>query len=213
MESRNVTLTLEQAKEWYEKGGDLREVALKAYTEKELKARRFESITDFNKVLEFLYIAGGLSSYTNPSDIRLYITKLESVSKSAAANLKLSLIRKALNWDEGLSLTQGQVWYPYTPFVKSTSRYYDDEVKSGQMKEVAKFNYNGENYTLLGGNANNGAFAGLGYFFSYNGVGGAGADVGFLGCSTKEIAQHFGLYFWKELFEAKYADYINFMWL
>lgn len=213
MESRNVTLTLEQAKEWYEKGGDLREVALKAYTVKELKAKRFEQLTNFDKVLEFLYIAGGLSSTTSPSDIRLYITKLETVSKSAAANLKLSLIRKALNWDEGLSLTQGQVWYPYTPFVKSTSHYYDDEVKSGQMKEVAKFNYNGENFTLLGSHANAGAAAGLGYFISLLGVGSAAADVGFLGCSSKEVAQHFGLYFWKELFEAKYADYINFMWL
>lgn len=213
MESRNVTLTLEQAKEWYEKGGDLREVALKAYTAKELKAKRFEQLTNFDKVLEFLYIAGGLSSTTSPSDIRLYITKLETVSKSAAANLKLSLIRKALNWDEGLSLTQGQVWYPYTPFVKSTSNYYDDEVRSGQMKEVAKFNYNGENFTLLGGHATDGAYAGLGLFHSSFDVGAASADVGFLGCSSKEVAQHFGLYFWKELFEAKYADYINFMWL
>ena len=33
---RNVTLTIDKAKEWYKKGGELREVALQAFTEKEL---------------------------------------------------------------------------------------------------------------------------------------------------------------------------------
>ena len=36
LETRNVTLTLEKAREWYWKGGELREVALQAYNEKEL---------------------------------------------------------------------------------------------------------------------------------------------------------------------------------
>ena len=35
---RNVTLTLDKAKEWYKKGGELREVALQAFTEKELNS-------------------------------------------------------------------------------------------------------------------------------------------------------------------------------
>ena len=33
---RNITLTLEKAKEWYKKGGELKEIALQAFTEKEL---------------------------------------------------------------------------------------------------------------------------------------------------------------------------------
>ena len=33
METRNVNVILEKAKEWYKKGGDLREVALQAFTE------------------------------------------------------------------------------------------------------------------------------------------------------------------------------------
>ena len=33
---RNVTLTLEKAREWYKKGGELREIALQAFTEMEL---------------------------------------------------------------------------------------------------------------------------------------------------------------------------------
>lgn len=33
---RNITLTLDKAKEWYNKGGELREIALQAYTKEEL---------------------------------------------------------------------------------------------------------------------------------------------------------------------------------
>ena len=35
-EERNITLTLDKAKEWYNKGGELREIALQAFNEKEL---------------------------------------------------------------------------------------------------------------------------------------------------------------------------------
>ena len=37
-EERNITLTLDKAKEWYNKGGELREIALQAFTEKELNS-------------------------------------------------------------------------------------------------------------------------------------------------------------------------------
>lgn len=36
MEERTIKLTLDKAKEWYKKGGELKEVALQAYTEEEL---------------------------------------------------------------------------------------------------------------------------------------------------------------------------------
>jgi hypothetical protein len=35
-EERNITLTLDKAKEWYKKDGELKEIALQAFTEKEL---------------------------------------------------------------------------------------------------------------------------------------------------------------------------------
>lgn len=37
-EERNITLTLDKAKEWYSKGGELREIALQAFTEMELNS-------------------------------------------------------------------------------------------------------------------------------------------------------------------------------
>ena len=35
-EERNITLTLDKAKEWYKKGGELKEIALQAFSEEEL---------------------------------------------------------------------------------------------------------------------------------------------------------------------------------
>lgn len=37
-EGRNITLTLDKAQEWYKKGGELKEIALQAYTEEELNS-------------------------------------------------------------------------------------------------------------------------------------------------------------------------------
>ena len=37
-EERNITLTLDKAEEWYKKGGELREIALQAFSEKELNS-------------------------------------------------------------------------------------------------------------------------------------------------------------------------------
>lgn len=48
METRNVTLTLDKAKEFYNSGNDaLREVALQAFTENELKEVHYTDIKTF----------------------------------------------------------------------------------------------------------------------------------------------------------------------
>ena len=36
MEERNVKISLDKAREWYNKGGELKELALSAFTEKEI---------------------------------------------------------------------------------------------------------------------------------------------------------------------------------
>ena len=58
---RNITLTLDKAKEWYKKGGELREIALQAFTERELNPlpRSWEEFVEstkftFNGSLEFI---------------------------------------------------------------------------------------------------------------------------------------------------------------
>lgn len=48
MEKRNIEITLEKAKEWYKQGGDLKEVALQAFNEDELKDNFPTSWDEYN---------------------------------------------------------------------------------------------------------------------------------------------------------------------
>lgn len=72
------------------------------------------------------------------------------------------------------------------------------------MEVIGKIKSAGKEYNVLGGDA---TFGGLGYFYYFDGVG--HADIGFLGCASKEIAQHFGKYFGMLITTAKYADIIK----
>lgn len=205
MECRNVKLTLVKAQEFYNSGNDaLREVALQAFTEDELKKQSFRNI----KTFEDACYAIMLHPYT---ECKL-LEQIESVSKASAAAYKLNIIRKALNKGQEMELTEGYMWYPFTPFVTEKSTYYNNELKNGTMEIVAEFMVDDKKYALLGGSAHDGGSAGLGCFYSSFGVGGAYAWVGFLGCASKEIAEHMSKYFAKEIFEAKYGDFIKYEW-
>lgn len=205
MESRNISLTLEKAREWYNSGSaDLREVALQAYTEEKLKKKSFRDIKTFGDACHTIM----LHPYTEG---RL-IEEIEEVSKASAAAYKLNIIREALNKGQKMEFTKGTIYYPYTPFVTRKSTYYKDELRDGSMVEVAQFMSNGEVYKLLGGLAYGGG-TGLGGFDSPYGVGLSYAYVGFLGCASKEIAEHMSRYFAKEIFEAKYGDFVNYEWV
>lgn len=201
METRNVELTLEKAQEWYKKGGDLQEVALQAFTEEELKEESFKTI----KTFEDACCAVMLNPYTEGKLIK----QIEEVSKASAAAYKLNIIRKALNKGKKMDFTKGTTWYPYTPAVLPRNSYCRDSYEV----EVAKVKIGCDTFTLLGGGAFSGAYAGLGGFYSDGGVASSTAGVGFLGCATKEIAQHMGKYFGKEIFEAKYGDTVDFEWV
>ena len=201
METRNIELTLEKAQEWYKKGGDLKEVALQAFTEEELKEESFKTI----KTFEDACCAVMLNPYTEGKLIK----QIEEVSKASAAAYKLNIIRKALNKGKKMDLTKGTIWYPYTPAILPRNSYCRDSYEV----EVAKVKIGCDTFTLLGGYANIGSSAGLGRFHSHSGVAYSYANVGFLGCATKEIAQHIGRYFAKEIFEAKYGDLIDYEWV
>lgn len=206
MESRNISLTLEKAREWYNSGNaDLREVALRAYTEEELKKKSFRDIKTFEDACYAIML--------HPYKEGKLIEKIEEVSKASAAAYKLNIIRKALNKGQKMEFTKGTIYYPYTPFATIRSTYYDDELRDGNTVEVAQFMSNGEVYRLLGSYADYGGYAGLGNFDSGDGVGLSDAYVGFLGCASKEIAEHMSKYFAKEIFEAKYGDLVNYEWV
>ena len=197
-----ITITLDQARSWFRSGNEeLMELALQAFG-KDALVGSFRDITTFEKACEVL----GLNY-----DDMFYITKnITTISKASAAMFKLNIIRKALNLDQDLRLTKNPkdsyIYYPHNPFVTKSSTYYKSEIDSGKMEVIGKIKSEGEKYNVLGGDATFGGYAGLGYFYYFDGVGHADADIGFLGCASREIAQHFGKYFGMLITEAKYGD-------
>ena len=206
MEERNITVTLNKAKEWFNSGNaTLREIALQAFNKDEL-IYNFKNITTFKKACEVLGF-----NY----NAMFHITKsIATISKASAAMFKLNIIRKALNLGQDLHLTKdpenSYIYYPYNPFITKSSTYYKSAINSSKMEVIGKIKSEGEEYNVLGGGAANGGDAGLGGFASNNGVGFAYADSGFLGCANKEIAQHLGKYFGMLITEAKYGDMVDF---
>lgn len=206
MEKRNITVTLNKAKEWFNSGNaTLKEIALQAFDKDEL-IYNFKNITTFKKACEAL----GLNY-----NAMFHITKsIATISKASAAMTKLNIIRKALNLGQDLHLTKDPkdscIYYPYNPFVTKSSTYYDSEIISGKMEVIGKIKNEGKEYNVLGGDAFYGGNDGLGCFDSDFGKGAANAYIGFLGCANEEIAQHFGKYFGMLIMEAKYGDMVDF---
>lgn len=206
---RNIKITLEKAKEWYNSGNtSLKEVALQAFDKKELTAFDFRDIKTFKDACEAL----GLDYYYIVDTIENII--IFGHSKASAAMLKLNIIRKALNLGQDLSLTKNpkdsQIYQPCNPFVTKSSIYYDKEVDLGKMEVIGKIKSEGEEYLVLGGEATTGGMEGFGRLYTSIGVGFAYAAFGFLGCASEEIAKHFGKYFGMIITEAKYGDMVDF---
>ena len=205
---RNITITLEKAKEWYNSGNtSLKEVALQAFDEKEL-------IFDFRDIKTFKDACEALD--LDYDDIVGTITNIIIFghSKASAAMFKLNIIRKALNLGQNLHLAKNQedfrVYYPSNPFITKDSTWYQIDINSGKMEVIGKIKSEGEEYYVLNGNAYDGGAIGFGYFNSIRGVSYAYADSGFLGCASEEIAKHFGKYFGMLITEAKYGDMVDF---
>ena len=206
MNTRNVSVTLEKAREWYNSGNaTLKEVVLQAFKEEELK-QSFKDIKTFHDACNALGI-----NYENAFYMAESIAKY---SRASAAMFKLNIIRKALNLGQDLHLTKdpkgSYIYYPYNPFVTTNSTFYKSEIKSGAMEIIGKIKNEGTMYYVLGGSAADGGRAGLGGFHSAAGVGFAVAHIGFLGCANKEIAQHFSKYFGMLITISKYGDMVDF---
>ena len=203
---KNISVTLEKAREWYNSGNAiLKDIALQAFDKDELTFN-FKTITTFRKACEALRL--------NYGDMTCMARKIATFSRASAAMFKLNIIRKALNLGQDLHLTKdprgSYIYYPYNPFITKSSTYYDSEIISGKMEVIGKIKSEGEEYNVLGGGAFHGGIVGLGDFYFGSGVGGADANIGFLGCANKEIAQHLGKYFGMLITEAKYGDIVDF---
>ena len=205
METRNVALTLEKAKEFYNSGNAaLMEVALQAYTEGELTTPKFTDIMTFGDAIKAL----GLNKYDVEIDLEEFNCQSfeGNTSKHLKAIYKLDIIRKALNgtyWKP--SLVEGKVYYPFVKFYPANKA--KDAVNRNRWKLGPSFIADGEKYTLVGGGYYCWGAPGVGNFLE--GAGHVNAFAGLLCCKSEEIAQHMSRYFMKEIFEAIYAQHIG----
>ena len=124
MEERNITITIDKAKEWYNsENATLKEIALQAFDKDELTFN-FKRITTFKKACEVL----GL----NYGEMFFIIKNIATISKASTAMFKLNIIRKALNLGQDLHLTKNpenfHIYYPYNPFITKSSTYYKSEI-------------------------------------------------------------------------------------
>ena len=204
MIKRNVSITLEKAQEWYNSGNDsLKEIALQAFNENELKFdfRKIKSLSDACSVLGLDY-----------NVILSETCYMKRISRASAAMFNLNIIKKALNLGKELSFTKNPedsyICYPFNPIIRKDSTYYSDEIEEDRIKIVGKFKVEGEPYLILGDSAISSltCSSGLGAFNPKNGSCQAFSNIAFLGCASREIAEHFSGYFGTLITEAKYGD-------
>lgn len=212
METRNLSVTLNKAKEWYNSdNAELKKLALQAFSKEELEPFDFTKVKTFEDALRALNYSGW--------DMQKIEDNIKSIycysSKASAAMIKLNIIRKALNQCYDLHLTknakgQNHTWYPCFRLITKSSTFYDSKLKSGEYKKLGEITSEDITYDVLSGGADIGGSTGLGGFDSYAGVGSANAAFGLFGCATEEIAKHFGEHFGMLIMEAMYGDMIDF---
>lgn len=197
MEKRNITITIDKAREWYNSENDtLKKIALQAFSENELKFD-FRSIKTFEEACKVLNI-----DYININSIIDRIIFVGGIS--SAAMLKLNIIKKALNLGQDLPFTKNSknpyLYYPYNPCVNKYSTLYRSQLDLGEMEIIGKIKVGKTEYNVLGG----------GTICSCASIGCFGTYGELLGCATEEIAKHFGKYFGMTITKAKYSNLKDF---
>ena len=202
METRNISITLEKAREWYNSSSsDLKEVALQAYTEEELKTPKFTNIKTFEQACEAL----GINNHKLNADLPGLGVFGPPIANYIVAVYKFDIIRKALNGDWKPSMVEGRIYYPFVRFYPADKAR--EAARSNDWVVKESFKADGKKYSLVGGDCSCyscGGLAGFGY-----GYGDVLPDLGLLGCKSREIAEHMSRCFAKEIFEATYAQHIG----
>lgn len=127
---RNITLTLDKAKEWYKKGGELREIALQAFNEKELDPlpRSWEEFCEKYPVKKGECILESRDRIDvvlcNTTGNRIYKNWIVS-QKSAEAYLAMIQLEQLRDcWRQGWKPTPGESHYVIKLGLKGLDVYY-----------------------------------------------------------------------------------------
>lgn len=206
METRNVTLTLDKAKEFYNSGNAaLKEVSLQAFTQEELTTPKYTDIKTFEDACKAL----GL----NMDFVNFALCNMENIEggigKHLTAIYKLDIIRKALNgtdWEP--KMAEGDIYYSYVRIYKKVINVpYDKKI-------IGNFIADGKKYLLVGGFWDCIYYAGLSGFSSRYRYGSSSAGLGLLCCKSAEIAKYMSEQFGKIIFDACYAHHVgSYKWL
>lgn len=149
-----------------------------------------------------------IKSFTDAiNEMGMCFTTYMEENQSIKSLAKLQLIIDALNEGYKFELITGTIWYPLVRFYR---------VAPKGAKIIGNFSYKNEKFALVGALADDGAFAGLGAFNSYDSVSYSWACGGMIACKSKEIAQYVSTQFGKLIFEACFAKHFNaeeFKWL
>ena len=166
-----------------------------------------------NGAIRFVLEEPHWKSITTFGDALIYVRKylpecedlLISYNKSIPGSYEHSVVRyrivvAALTNNEKRHLTTGDKWYPVVQFChpKDKRNCWGDVL-------IGTIESEGEKYSVVGGYASYNASAGLGNFYSANGMSASYAAVGFRSVSSKEIAQHISTYFGRLLFDVCYG--------
>ena len=146
METRNVTLTLQKAREFYNSGNDaLKEIALQAFTKEELTIPKWQNIKTFEDACKYL----GL----NMDFVNFALCNMENIEggfgKHLTAIYKMDIIRKALNGDWKPILVKGKVFYPFVRFYPANKA--KDAADCNGWNLGPSFIFDDKKYTMVGG--------------------------------------------------------------
>lgn len=119
------------------------------------------------------------------------------------------MVVAVLTNNEKNHLVSGDRYIPYVDFCDpGKEKNCDGKTIVGHIKSE------GRKFTVVGGDADAGGIAGLGLFYSYDGVSVSRAGVGFRSVSSRKIAEHISKYFGRLVFDIMYgAANCDYKWI
>lgn len=210
MEIKTLPVTIQQARAWYKTDIlDLKELALSLFDKEKLEGKDYKTITTYYDALCALDLDDTITS--------MPFCDLLSINRAASAMFKLMIIRRALNLDYEMSLTENpesSVAY-YVPSVMFIEKGCNQNRRSALQDEgaeiIGSFKSNGKEYDIIGNVADPYFYYGLAGYDKRGKIGGVISSLsGILGCANEEIAKHFSKHFGVMMIEAVYGSVDDF---
>ena len=211
MEIKTLPVTIQQARAWYKTDIlELKELALSLFDKEKLEGKDYKTITTYYDALCALDLDDTITS--------MPFCDLLSINRAASAMFKLMIIRRALNLDYEMSLTENpesSVVLYYVPSVMFIEKDCNQNRRSALRDEgaeiIGSFKSNGKEYDIIGNVAVPYFYEDLAGYDRRGKIGGKISSLsGILGCANEEIAKHFSKHFGVMMIEAIYGSLDDF---